>query len=43
MTAKELECLGIALDALMEANMYDAVRKVIKTMAGKNEDNKDKE
>jgi hypothetical protein len=33
MTDKELKCLGMALDALMEAKMYDAARKIIKTMA----------
>jgi hypothetical protein len=33
MTNKELKCLGMALDALMEAGMYDAARKIIKTMA----------
>ena len=33
MTAKELKCLGIAMRALMKAGMYDAVEKVIDTMA----------
>jgi hypothetical protein len=33
MTAKELKCLGIALKALMNAGMYDAVTEVINTMA----------
>jgi len=33
MTAKELKCLGIALKALMEAKMYDAVKEIINAMA----------
>ena len=33
MTAKELKCLGIAMKALMEAEMYEALKKIIDTMA----------
>jgi len=32
MTAKELNCLGVALEALMEAEMYTAVKQVIISM-----------
>ena len=33
MSSKELKCLGVALKALMEAGMYDVVRKVLNVMA----------
>ena len=38
MTLKELECLGIALDELMQAGMYNSVQKVISKMANKIEE-----
>jgi pentatricopeptide repeat protein len=42
MAAKELKCLGIAMRALMKAGMYDAVEKIIDTMA-ETDDNKEDE
>jgi hypothetical protein len=33
MTGKELRCLGVALDELIEHGMIDSVKKVIKLMA----------
>jgi hypothetical protein len=41
-TSKEIKCLGIALKALMDAEMYDAVKKVINTMAEEEKDKTDK-
>ena len=38
MNKKELECLGVALKALMDAKMYDAVAAVINIMANKSEE-----
>ena len=43
MTAKELKCLGIAMKALMQAGMYDAVTEVINTMAEAEEPKKETE
>ena len=38
MTKKELECLGMALDALLEANMIEEVRRIVKRMAGEDKE-----
>jgi len=40
MNQKELKCFGMALDALLEHGLIDEVKKIVKEMAEKDQDEK---